>query len=86
MTDHLATLYERPAELLQHLIRFNTTNPPGNETDCIAFINQLLKSVGIETTLLEKVPNRPNLIARLKGSGSQPPLLLAAFMRATSIE
>ena len=27
------TIYERPAELLQNLIRFDTTNPPGNEAD-----------------------------------------------------
>lgn len=24
-------IYKRPAELLQQLIRFDTTNPPGNE-------------------------------------------------------
>ena len=28
--DAGSPLYTRPAELLQHLIRFNTTNPPGN--------------------------------------------------------
>jgi len=28
-------IHENPVELLQNLIRFNTTNPPGNEEDCI---------------------------------------------------
>jgi len=29
--------YERPAEILQNLIRFDTTNPPGNERPCIEY-------------------------------------------------
>lgn len=70
------TIYQRPGELLQHLIRFDTTNPPGNEAACINYIDGLLKSLGIETTLLEKFPGRPNLIARLKGAGNAAPLLL----------
>ena len=27
--------HQRPVELLQNLIRFNTTNPPGNEDACV---------------------------------------------------
>jgi hypothetical protein len=26
-----------PVELLQQLIRFDTTNPPGNEAECVGF-------------------------------------------------
>ncbi len=78
MTEPASTLpiYQRPAELLQNLIRFDTTNPPGNEAECIAYVNSLLTEAGIETTLLARDPNRPNLIARLKGQGNAPPLLL----------
>jgi acetylornithine deacetylase/succinyl-diaminopimelate desuccinylase-like protein len=72
----MANMYQRPAELLQRLIQFDTTNPPGNETDCIAYIDTMLKKAGFETTRLAKDPNRPNLITRLKGQGSAPPLLL----------
>ena len=72
MTD----IYQRPAELLQHLIRFDTTNPPGNETECINYIDSLLQSVGIETQIFAQLPDRPNLLARLKGTGNAPPLLL----------
>ncbi|MCA9923904.1 MAG: hypothetical protein KC421_16115, partial [Anaerolineales bacterium] len=64
-----STIYQRPAELLQHLIRFDTTNPPGNERDCVMFINGLLQDAGIETTILAKEENRLNLVARLKGNG-----------------
>ena len=35
-------IYEQPAELLQKLIRFDTTNPPGNEAQCVIYINSPL--------------------------------------------
>jgi acetylornithine deacetylase/succinyl-diaminopimelate desuccinylase-like protein len=69
-------IYERPAEMLQHLIRFDTTNPPGREAECIAYVDGLLRGAGQRTKLLARDPNRPNLITRLKGEGAAPPLLL----------
>jgi acetylornithine deacetylase/succinyl-diaminopimelate desuccinylase-like protein len=72
----LNPIYERPAELLQNLIRFDTTNPPGNERPCIQYINGLLKQAGIRTNILARSAKRPNLIARLKGEGNVPPLLM----------
>jgi acetylornithine deacetylase/succinyl-diaminopimelate desuccinylase-like protein len=71
-----ADLYRRPAELLQRLIRFDTTNPPGNERECVAFIDGLLRDAGYATTVLARKPERPNLLARLPGSGAAAPLLL----------
>jgi acetylornithine deacetylase/succinyl-diaminopimelate desuccinylase-like protein len=70
------TLSQRPAELLQRLIRFDTSNPPGNERECIHWIGNLLEEAGLEPTFLARTPERPNVIARLKGEGSAPPLLL----------
>lgn len=69
-------IYERPAELLQQLIRFDTTNPPGDEADCIAYIDGLLTRAGIQTTIHARDPRRPNLVARVPGRGDAPPLLL----------
>jgi acetylornithine deacetylase/succinyl-diaminopimelate desuccinylase-like protein len=65
-----------PAELLQNLIRFDTTNPPGNERECIIYLNSLLDEAGCETAILASDPQRPNLLSRLKGEGKAPPLLL----------
>ena len=65
-----------PVELLQQLIRFDTTNPPGNEAECIAFVRGLLEEAGCETQTYAKDPARPNLVARLRGAGNSPPLLL----------
>jgi acetylornithine deacetylase/succinyl-diaminopimelate desuccinylase-like protein len=71
-----SAIYQYPAELLRRLIQFDTTNPPGNESECISFINGLLNEAGVETTILGQTPERPNLIARLHGQGSSSPLLL----------
>ncbi|MGB0384770.1 MAG: M20/M25/M40 family metallo-hydrolase [Ardenticatenaceae bacterium] len=69
-------IHEHPAELLQRLIQFDTTNPPGNEAECLHYIEELIQAAGLETTLLGRSANRPNLIARLPGRGEAPPLLL----------
>jgi acetylornithine deacetylase/succinyl-diaminopimelate desuccinylase-like protein len=65
-----------PVELLQRLIRFDTTNPPGNEADCIEFIRGLLEEAGAETEVYAREPGRPNLVARVAGKGNGTPLLL----------
>ena len=70
------SLQDRPVELLQHLLRFDTTNPPGNERACIEWIASLLEELGCEVKILAADPARPNLIARIRGEGKVPPLLL----------
>lgn len=81
-----SSIYKRPAEILQRLIHFNTTNPPGNESDCIAFIKQLLTEAGVETHIFAKTPGRPNLVARLPGRGDASPLLLYGHVDVVTTE
>ncbi len=69
-------LQDRPVELLQQLLRFDTSNPPGGERECIAWIASLLQGLGCEVRILARDPERPNLIARLPGRGQSAPLLL----------
>lgn len=82
----IATIYQRPAELLQQLIRFNTTNPPGNEADCVTYIHTLLTEAGFQTHILANESARPNLIARLQGAGNAPPLLLQGHVDVVTTE
>jgi acetylornithine deacetylase/succinyl-diaminopimelate desuccinylase-like protein len=58
------------------MIRFDTTNPPGNEYLVINWAKEFLANAGIDSIILAKDPKRPNLIARSKGIGQSPPLLL----------
>jgi acetylornithine deacetylase/succinyl-diaminopimelate desuccinylase-like protein len=69
-------LQDRPVELLQRLLRFDTSNPPGNERECIEWIKGLLESLRCEVRILAREDERPNLIARIAGRGESPPLLL----------
>jgi acetylornithine deacetylase/succinyl-diaminopimelate desuccinylase-like protein len=69
-------LQDRPVELLQRLLRFDTSNPPGGERECIDWIRGLLEGLGCEVKIVAQEPERPNLIARVTGRGEKPPLLL----------
>lgn len=71
-----ATFPRHPVELLQRLIQFDTTNPPGNENECIGYIATLLGEAGFTCQTFARDPNRPNLITRLPGRGDALPLLL----------
>jgi acetylornithine deacetylase/succinyl-diaminopimelate desuccinylase-like protein len=79
-----AGIHTRPAELLRNLIRFDTTNPPGNERACVSYIQGLIAAAGIESVIRARDPERPNLIARLPGRGAAPPLLLQGHVDVVS--
>ncbi len=63
-------------ELLQQLIRFDTVNPPGNECLLQEFLLGELTGAGFECELLGAEPERPNLLARLRGAADGPTLCL----------
>lgn len=73
-------IHLRPVHLLQELLRFDTTNPPGNEAGIIAYLDKIITGAGIDTVIRALDPNRPNLIARLNGRGDAPPLLMQAHV------
>jgi len=62
-------------ELLQELIRVDTTNPPGNETPAAELLRDYLESAGVACELYAKIPERANLVARIPGRGDGPSLL-----------
>lgn len=65
--------------LLQGLLRHDTTNPPGDEAACAAYLGDWFHAAGLEPRLLEPAPRRANLVTRLPG-GDEPPLLLSAHL------
>jgi acetylornithine deacetylase/succinyl-diaminopimelate desuccinylase-like protein len=67
-------LQQTTVELLQRLIRFDTVNPPGNERLAQEHLHGELASAGFECELLGAVPERPNLVARLRGASDGPTL------------
>src|SRR2546421_4511623 len=70
------TLRQEVTELLQELIRIDTTNPPGNETRAAELLRDYLEESGVACELYARVPERANLVARIPGTGGGPRLLL----------
>ncbi|HEY2152762.1 MAG TPA: M20/M25/M40 family metallo-hydrolase [Vicinamibacterales bacterium] len=67
------------AETMQHyqaVLRLDTRNPPGNEHIVAEYVKGVLDKEGIPAIIVGSDPNRPNLVARLKGSGRKRPLLI----------
>ena len=67
-------------ELLSELLRFNTVNPPGNERPAQEHIAEILRDAGFEVELLEREPDRTNVIARLPGESEGPILAYISHM------
>jgi len=67
---------EEIAQLTRNLVRFDTTNPPGNERQAIEFVAEILKPFGFELRFIEHDPQRSTLLARLKGKGERGALVL----------
>ena len=74
-------------ELLQDLVRIPTVNtgvmPTGNETELCRFMSKKLEAEGIDSEIIEGVPTRGNLIARL--SGAEGGIAKLMFMSHTDV-
>ena len=75
-----ADLQQETTELLQRLIRENTVNPPGNERKLQEELAADLREAGFEVELLGAEPERPNLVARLRGAADGPTLCLLSHV------
>ncbi len=62
--------------LAQQLVRVNTVNPPGNETDAVRVIAPLLQDAGFLIKEYPHGPNRSSLVAH-KGRTDQPSVILS---------
>jgi acetylornithine deacetylase/succinyl-diaminopimelate desuccinylase-like protein len=60
----------------QSYLRFDTSNPPDNTADAIAFLKAILDREGIESEVFVSKPGMANLVARLPGPAGVKPLLL----------
>jgi acetylornithine deacetylase/succinyl-diaminopimelate desuccinylase-like protein len=86
MDRNSTDIAHHPVQLLQQLIRFDTTNPPGDEEECIRYITTILSEAGINSTIIAKDSARPNLIARIPGRGEASPLLVYAHVDVVTTE
>ena len=71
--------------LLQDLLRLDTTNPPGQETQAAEYIAALLQREEFDPIVTESAPGRGNVTTRL-GGGPEPPLLLLGHTDVVAAE
>src|SRR5215207_1742155 len=77
------------AEAMRHypaVLRIDSTDPPGNESGMVAYVKEQLVKEGTTTETFQLEPNRPNLVARLKGNGSKKPLLIMAHTDTVNVD
>jgi acetylornithine deacetylase/succinyl-diaminopimelate desuccinylase-like protein len=70
----------------QALVRIDSTDPPGNETQVAEYVKKVLEAESIPVTLAAKDPARANVIARLKGNGSKKPLLIMGHSDTVKVD
>jgi acetylornithine deacetylase/succinyl-diaminopimelate desuccinylase-like protein len=73
-------MQQETTDVLQRLIRFNTVNPPGDEREAQEYLAGYLQGAGLEVELLGRTEQRPNLVARLRGTGDGPTLCLLSHV------
>ena len=77
------------AETMRHfqaLLRLNTSDPPGVERPAAEYLKRVLEAEGIPVELVALEPNRPSVIARLKGSGAKRPILIMAHTDVVNVD
>jgi acetylornithine deacetylase/succinyl-diaminopimelate desuccinylase-like protein len=71
---------------LRALIRFDTSNPPGNERPAAEYVADVGRRAGLEAHVLEAAPGRGNAVLRLRGDGSRRPVLLLSHLDTVPAE
>ncbi|MDC3957318.1 M20/M25/M40 family metallo-hydrolase [Polyangium jinanense] len=77
---------EHAFRLCQTLLRIDTTNPPGRERAAAEVVAGELAAAGLDPITLESAPERTNVVARLRGTGELPPILLTAHLDVVEAE
>lgn len=85
-TINWQTVDEEIVALVRGLLRLDTRNPPGNEVRAAAYLQGLFEAEGIAGEIVGPSKDRGTFIARLKGDGSAPPLLLMSHTDVVAVE
>jgi acetylornithine deacetylase/succinyl-diaminopimelate desuccinylase-like protein len=79
-------LEEETMRHFQAILRLDTSNPPGNEKLVVDYLKGVLEREGIETKIFALDPNRPNLVARIRGNGKKRPVLIMGHTDVVKVD
>ena len=69
-----------------HVLRIDTSNPPGNETKVGSYVKSVLDREGIPAELFALDPARANVVARIRGNGSKKPILIMGHSDTVGVQ
>jgi len=81
-----AAIEQETMQHFQALLRLDTSSPPGNEIRAVDYLAQVLKREGIPYEVFAKDPQRPNLVARIKGNGKKRPILVMGHTDVVTVD
>ena len=83
-----AKVDEETMRHFQAILRMDTTDPPGGEKPAVDYLKQVLEAEGIPVKVfaLPDQAHRPNLVARITGTGKQRPLLLLGHTDTVNVD
>lgn len=71
---------EEGIEHFRELLKIDTSNPPGNETEACYYLKKIFSQNGIETTIIESSQGRGNLVTKLEGEKERNAILLSGHL------
>ncbi|HVB25475.1 MAG TPA: M20/M25/M40 family metallo-hydrolase [Ktedonobacteraceae bacterium] len=77
---------EEVVAFVRGLLQLDTRNPPGNEVRAAEYLQGAFAAEGISGEIVGPSKDRGTFIARLKGDGSAPPLLLMSHTDVVAVE
>jgi acetylornithine deacetylase/succinyl-diaminopimelate desuccinylase-like protein len=76
-------------EILRHfqsIVRMNSSGPPDYESKVAAYVKTTLEAAGIEVKVFAKDPLRPNVVARIRGTGRKRPILFMGHTDTVGVQ
>ncbi len=70
----------------QAIMRMDTRDPPGGEKPAADYLVNVLRAEGIEVQTYALEPNRPNVVARIRGNGSKRPILIMGHTDVVNVD
>lgn len=77
---------DEAVDYLVDLVKIDSSNPPGNETRVAEYLETALAAEGIKSETYALDPDRANLVARYKGNGSKPPILIMGHTDVVGVQ
>lgn len=81
-----SAIEEETMRHFQALVQMDTTDPPGGEKPAADYIKALFDKEGIPAKVFALENHRPNVVARLKGSGKKRPLLVMGHTDTVNVD